>query len=69
LKEFLIFLLKIYQAHFSFLFRGACIFTPSCSQYSIEAIEKYGLFKGIMLSVKRFFKCRYPNKGGFDPIE
>lgn len=58
-----------YQKHLSRFFKGSCIYTPSCSQYSIDAVQLYGLFKGIILSISRILRCRPPYKGGFDPVE
>ncbi|MBN2182807.1 MAG: membrane protein insertion efficiency factor YidD [Sedimentisphaerales bacterium] len=48
---------------------NCCIFKPTCSQYFLQAVEKYGLIKGLSLSIKRIRKC-HPNlnKGGFDPV-
>ena len=45
-----------------------CRFLPTCSQYSYQAIERYGIVKGILLSVKRISKCHPWSKGGFDPV-
>lgn len=45
-----------------------CRYTPSCSEYSIKAINKYGVFKGSVLSLKRINRCKYPY-GGYDPLE
>lgn len=45
-----------------------CIYTPTCSQYSIEAIEKYGAFKGSYLTAKRILRCNPFAKGGYDPV-
>ncbi|MBU0619284.1 membrane protein insertion efficiency factor YidD [Patescibacteria group bacterium] len=46
----------------------ACCFTPTCSQYSYEAINKYGIIKGTYLSLKRILRCHPWSKGGYDPI-
>ena len=48
--------------------RGVCRFTPSCSQYARQALEKYGLLKGSWLAVKRVSKCHPWHPGGFDPV-
>ena len=48
--------------------RGACRFTPTCSQYAKEAITKYGVFKGVCLSARRLGKCHPFHAGGYDPV-
>ncbi len=45
-----------------------CRFTPTCSQYAIEAISTYGILKGAVLSVKRILKCHPFHDGGYDPL-
>jgi len=45
-----------------------CVFYPSCSDYTIQAIEKYGIFKGFFLGIKRIFKCHPYQKEHFDPL-
>ena len=49
-------------------FPSCCRFIPTCSAYAIEAIQKYGAFKGGMLAVKRILRCHPGNPGGFDPV-
>jgi len=61
----LIKLIFFYQNHAPTAMRQSCRFEPSCSNYMILAILKYGSFKGILKGLKRIFKCRYPN-GGID---
>ncbi|MBC7076630.1 MAG: membrane protein insertion efficiency factor YidD [Syntrophomonadaceae bacterium] len=67
MREFFIFLIKTYQ-RLSFLKKPSCRFYPSCSSYSIEAIEKYGVLKGGWLAVKRICRCNPFSKGGYDPV-
>jgi putative membrane protein insertion efficiency factor len=50
------------------LFGSVCRFYPSCSQYAIAALGKYGLTKGLGLAVKRLLRCHPWNPGGFDPV-
>ena len=50
------------------LFRGVCRFYPSCSQYSYEAIQQYGVPKGVWLGIKRLSRCRPFGSGGYDPV-
>jgi putative membrane protein insertion efficiency factor len=47
----------------------SCRFTPSCSQYSIDAIRKYGFMKGFYLSLRRILRCHPFHPGGFDPVK
>lgn len=49
-------------------FHGRCRFTPTCSNYSMEAIMKYGSIKGSYLSIKRILRCNPFSKGGVDPV-
>ncbi len=67
LKRLMIFLIKIYQKA-TFLKPPSCRFYPSCSSYSIEAIEKYGAIKGGWLAAKRISRCHPYNNGGYDPV-
>ncbi len=48
---------------------AGCRFYPTCSEYAIEAIEKYGVLKGSIMAVKRILKCNPFNKGGYDPVK
>jgi putative membrane protein insertion efficiency factor len=65
MKEIVIWIVRIYQKTASDRLRRSCRFEPTCSEYMIKAIEKYGVFKGIILGVKRLLRCRPPN-GGID---
>lgn len=67
MKNFIILLINIYQ-HFSKLTPSRCRFYPTCSQYTKEAILKYGLLKGGVLGVKRICRCHPLNEGGYDPV-
>ena len=58
-----------YQKHLSLYLRGTCIYSPSCSQYTIEAVQKYGAFRGISLGFHRILRCRPNNEGGHDPLK
>ena len=67
LKTILIFLIKVYQK-ITILKPASCRFYPTCSNYSIQAIEKHGAFKGGLLAVKRIAKCHPWHPGGMDPV-
>jgi putative membrane protein insertion efficiency factor len=62
-------MIRIYQYVLSpYLGANKCRFTPSCSHYTLEAIQKYGPIKGIYLGVKRLSKCRPGGGHGYDPV-
>ncbi|HEY6083312.1 MAG TPA: membrane protein insertion efficiency factor YidD [Chitinophagaceae bacterium] len=63
-----IFLIKLYQWILSPWLGGRCRYTPTCSQYGIEAFSKYGLFKGGYLTVKRILSCHPLGGHGYDPV-
>ena len=46
-----------------------CKYVPTCSQYALEAIEKYGVIKGGLMSIRRILRCNPFSKGGFDPVK
>lgn len=60
--------IKFYRLCISPLLPPSCRFTPTCSQYAIEAISKYGPFKGMFLAVKRLLRCRPGGGSGYDPV-
>ena len=68
LKWFLVVLVRFYQGAISPYFPPACRYTPTCSQYAIEAINKYGPFKGGWLALKRILSCGPWGKHGHDPV-
>jgi putative membrane protein insertion efficiency factor len=69
MKIILIRLIEIYRKYISILKKPSCRFYPTCSQYAIEAIEKYGAVKGIFMAIWRIFRCNPFNKGGYDPVK
>lgn len=68
MKRFLIKLIKLYQ-RLPGKFHYSCKFYPTCSNYMIEAITKYGSLKGLYLGFKRILKCNPFSKGGYDPLK
>ena len=60
-------ILKLYQKHISPLFGRRCRFHPTCSQYAIEVLHKYGLVIGLFKAIKRLIKCNPFHPGGYDP--
>jgi putative membrane protein insertion efficiency factor len=68
LKAVAIAFVKFYQYCIRPLLPNACRYTPSCSEYSIEAIKKYGAFKGGWLGIKRISRCHPWGKHGYDPV-
>ncbi|MDR0879644.1 MAG: membrane protein insertion efficiency factor YidD [Clostridioides sp.] len=69
LAKGLILVVKIYQKYISPLKGPTCRFYPTCSQYAIEALRKYGLIKGTFLATKRVLKCHPFHPGGYDPLK
>ncbi|HYJ63474.1 MAG TPA: membrane protein insertion efficiency factor YidD [Parafilimonas sp.] len=63
-----IFLIKIYQKIISPIIGPKCRFTPTCSNYAVEALKKHGIFKGSWLAVKRIAKCHPWGGSGYDPV-
>ena len=69
LKKIIILLIRGYQIFISPIMPGKCRFYPTCSTYFVQAVEKYGPFKGSLLGIKRILKCHPFNKGGYDPLK
>ena len=71
MKKLILILIKFYKKYLSPANFGinTCIFKPSCSEYTYQAIEKYGVFKGSLMGIKRTLRCNPFNKGGVDPVE
>ena len=60
--------LRAYQRHVSPLLPPACRYTPTCSEYAIEAVERYGAFRGGLLAARRLVSCHPFARGGYDPV-
>ncbi len=69
MKRALLWLIHGYRNYISPGLRPCCRFTPTCSQYALEAIEKYGACKGLGLAVRRVLRCNPFSKGGYDPVK
>ncbi len=69
MKKLLLSLIRFYRRSISPLFPPSCRFVPTCSQYALEAIEKYGAVRGGWLALKRFLRCHPFHKGDwYDPV-
>jgi len=75
IKSFILYFLRGYKNFFSpflslapLVFPVVCKFYPTCSEYSFEAINEYGICKGVWLSFKRILRCNPVNRGGYDPL-
>ncbi|WP_425449236.1 membrane protein insertion efficiency factor YidD [Dethiothermospora halolimnae] len=70
MKKLVIILIKLYQKFISPMKgRRTCRFYPSCSQYFISAVSKYGIIKGGLMGIKRILRCNPFNPGGYDPLK
>lgn len=68
IKKFLIGVIRYYQKYISPWKTTRCPYTPTCSQYGLEAIEKHGALKGSLLAIWRILRCNPFSKGGYDPV-
>lgn len=68
MKKLIIFFIQGYRKYISPLKKPCCRFYPTCSEYALAAVEKYGVFKGVYLSLKRILRCHPFSKGGYDPL-
>ncbi len=69
MKTVFLALIRFYRKHISPMHPGKCRFVPTCSQYALEAVEKYGAMKGLWLSIKRLLRCHPFYKGdNYDPV-
>jgi len=67
-KRILIFPIRVYQKFISPLLPPACRYEPTCSHYSVQAIEKHGALKGLWLAIKRIASCNPWGGSGYDPV-
>ena len=68
MKKIALLVIRVYQKTISRALPPSCRFTPSCSHYTYEAIDKYGFVKGGWLGVKRISRCHPFSPGGYDPV-
>ena len=68
MKKVLLAAIRFYQKHISPAFPPRCRYIPTCSEYAVQAVEKYGASKGGWLALKRFLRCHPFHKGGYDPV-
>ena len=68
MKEFALRLIRLYQLTLSSVRPPSCRFTPTCSQYTYEAVSKFGFFKGVWLGARRLGRCHPFHAGGYDPV-
>ena len=69
MRKIFIFLIKFYQKAISPFLGRRCRFYPTCSEYTKQAVEKYGALKGSYLGLTRILKCHPFHKGGYDPLK
>lgn len=69
MSKVFILILRFYQRFISPMFPPSCRYQPTCSQYAIDALRKYGVFKGTALAVWRVLRCNPWSKGGYDPVK
>lgn len=67
-KRIALWLIRFYQKFISPVLPDSCIYIPTCSQYTVEAIEKYGVVKGCWLGFRRILRCHPFHAGGYDPV-
>ncbi len=69
LSVLIIWIIKVYQTVISPALPKSCRFYPTCSQYTVQALEKYGVLKGLSMGIKRISRCHPFHPGGYDPLE
>ncbi|MBQ2809962.1 MAG: membrane protein insertion efficiency factor YidD [Clostridia bacterium] len=68
MKKILKFFINLYRKLISPLLPNACRFTPTCSEYALEALDKHGAIKGSLLAIWRILRCNPFCRGGYDPV-
>jgi putative membrane protein insertion efficiency factor len=68
MKALFLMIIRVYRRYLSPVLAPSCRFVPSCSQYTYEAVERYGALRGGLLGVKRLLRCHPLHPGGYDPV-
>jgi putative membrane protein insertion efficiency factor len=68
MKHVIVLFIKAYQVFISPLFAGSCRFYPSCSEYAVESVSRFGSLKGTWMAIRRIGRCHPWHPGGFDPV-
>ena len=68
MKKLFLFLIRFYRRRISPLRPPCCRYIPTCSEYALQAIEKYGALKGSWLALRRLLRCHPFHEGGYDPV-
>ena len=68
MKKIFIFIIKGYHKYISPILPGACRFEPTCSVYTVQAIERFGVIRGMLLGIWRILRCNPFCRGGYDPV-
>lgn len=68
MKSVVLILLRAYKRFISPLLPSSCIYQPTCSEYMMQAVQRYGVIKGVWLGIKRIARCHPFAQGGYDPV-
>lgn len=68
MKRLALAMIRLYKRYISPALPSACIYTPTCSEYTYQAIERYGVIRGSWLGIKRISRCHPFHQGGYDPV-
>ncbi|MGL4850239.1 MAG: membrane protein insertion efficiency factor YidD [Clostridium sp.] len=69
MKKIVITLIKFYRTRISPMYSPCCKYRPTCSEYALQAVEKYGAIKGSFMAIWRILRCNPLSKGGYDPVK
>lgn len=68
-RSLVVFLLRLYQRWVSPAFGPRCRYYPSCSEYAVQAVQRFGILRGLVLATWRLLRCNPWSRGGFDPVD